>query len=110
MDSALTIDGERVPLEKARKVCIRMFIAGCFLLPWMWIVNVWYFWNDFRGYGTDNTLRKYTRCSAIGAAVVLSLFLPWMLSYMIAGEKLLGYQRWHNLDATQLSLSQYGVF
>eukprot|EP01025_Chloroclados_australasicus_P043326 TRINITY_DN4624_c0_g1_i5.p2 TRINITY_DN4624_c0_g1~~TRINITY_DN4624_c0_g1_i5.p2 ORF type:complete len:114 (+),score=5.29 TRINITY_DN4624_c0_g1_i5:193-534(+) len=107
--STITVDGQSIPLSKARIVCKRMFFAGCFLLPWMWIINVWYFWSDFRGQGVDPVLRKYTRWSAIGAAIVLVLFLPWMLTYMIAGEKVLGSQTWKKLDATNLNLQEYGL-
>lgn len=39
------------PHHEAEHVLLarRMFIGGCFGLPWLWAINVWYFWGKVFG-------------------------------------------------------------
>lgn len=39
------------PEEEEAQILLakRMFIGGCFFLPWLWFVNVCYFWTKVYG-------------------------------------------------------------
>jgi len=98
-----TIDGEEVEVGKARNMSRRMYLTGFALLPWMWVMNVWLFWNEFFD-GGDPVIQSYTRKSAVGVLVASMVFVPWMLAYVIGQERLFGATLFQKLDASRLDL------
>lgn len=110
MDIAVveSVDGEVFQADKARLIAKRMFYAGFACLPFVWIVNVWLFWHDFI-HGHDMEVKKYTRYSLLGFVIYSAAFLPWMLTYMIGGADVIGYDTWYAMDATRLNIKQFGL-
>lgn len=107
MDLAVeTIDGEPLERDKARSLSKRVFIAGFACLPWLWAVNVWMFWPDFRA--GDPVVQAYARRSAWCFGGWVCLFAPWMLLFMIAGQELLG-SVYDKLDAYRIDLEGLGI-
>ena len=47
---------------------IAVFIGGCFALPWLWVVNVLYFWPKIRDGTTTEGAR---RCASFVALCCL---------------------------------------
>lgn len=75
-----SVDDQEISTPYARKFCMRskgtltsacslysptlsnlvrllVFYAGFALLPWLWVMNVWLFWHDFR-HGRDSVIQK----------------------------------------------------
>lgn len=102
-----TVDGEPLERDNARTLSKRVFYAGWLFLPWLWAVNVWMFWPDFR-HG-DAVVKAYTRRSAACFAGWCCLFLPWMVLFMAAGSSLLNASVYQKLDAYRLDLAAWGV-
>ncbi|KAL4419327.1 hypothetical protein ABPG77_006015 [Micractinium sp. CCAP 211/92] len=102
------VDGGVLPAPQARTAAKRYYYVGFAALPWFWVVNVWLFFPDF-WHGRDPVVAKYTRRSALGFVVYTCLFLPWMLLYLIAGEKVLGQSAYDALDINRLDLSGSGL-
>mmetsp|Transcript_7818 Transcript_7818/g.13438 ORF Transcript_7818/g.13438 Transcript_7818/m.13438 type:complete len:135 (-) Transcript_7818:501-905(-) len=96
-----TIDGDvGMNLAKARSLARKMFLFGFALLPWMWFVNVWYFWPQING--KDRILRTYVRRSAVGFVVFSAILLPWTATFLIGGKRLFGDDLWHRLSVSEL--------
>jgi len=52
-----TIDGDvGMSTSLARSLARKMYLSGFALLPWMWFVNVWFFWPHING--NDRVLKK----------------------------------------------------
>lgn len=47
-------------VEQQAKIARKVFIGGCFFLPWLWIVNLWYFRRKLLSSSTPHLLRKCT--------------------------------------------------
>lgn len=107
--NAVTVDGELLPIEEARKTCKRMFYAGFACLPFFWAVNVWLFWPYFV-HGGDSVIQTYTRRSAIGFAVAFCAVIPWMLVFMIGQEGAVGNTVFRRMDVHNWDLAQYFSF
>lgn len=100
-----TIDGASLRLDDARKHCKRMFIAGCALLPWYWVVNLWLFWPYLRSPRADPVLAKYLRYSSYGLTCSTTILLAWILLYQVGGRRLLG-DAFDSLNVTRLDLGE----
>lgn len=102
----LTVDGPWGLQEQdaARTQARNFFYAGFALLPWLWVVNCFYFWPVLRNRirNPDPLLRSYILRSAIGALVYTSLLLAWALTYTIGGEHLFG-PLWNNLSIYRIA-------
>eukprot|EP00300_Choanocystis_sp_HF-7_P007676 c15441_g1_i2.p2 GENE.c15441_g1_i2~~c15441_g1_i2.p2 ORF type:complete len:109 (+),score=12.44 c15441_g1_i2:49-327(+) len=72
------MDRERILIAK------KMFWGGLLLLlPWMWIVNAWYFYGkNNTGRPSDAVVSRYTRMGLIGALIEFPLVLTWMTIYV----------------------------
>eukprot|EP00245_Coleochaete_scutata_P006606 TRINITY_DN21109_c0_g1_i1.p1 TRINITY_DN21109_c0_g1~~TRINITY_DN21109_c0_g1_i1.p1 ORF type:complete len:119 (+),score=7.80 TRINITY_DN21109_c0_g1_i1:339-695(+) len=103
--SFLTVDGDVMSLEDARKLVRGYFYGGFLALPWLWFVNCWYFWPVLR-YNTDSIIRSYLVRSAIGCAVFMAMVLPWTLSFMIGGKALVG-KSWPKLAVYNVADKMY---
>lgn len=75
-----------MPLAEAKAKCKRMMIGGFFLLPWLWIINLWYFWPAFSA-RTDPHMTRMLRVSAGGASVVSTAFIVWLIAYAAARSR-----------------------
>ncbi|KAL3159176.1 hypothetical protein ABBQ32_011160 [Trebouxia sp. C0010 RCD-2024] len=84
-----SVDGQEISTPHAQKLCMRMFYAGIFLLPWLWVMNVWLFWHDFR-HGRDLVIQKYTRHSAAGFGLVTAMLLAWVAAFSLGQEEWVG--------------------
>eukprot|EP00884_Botryococcus_braunii_P000539 jgi/Botrbrau1/10486/Bobra.0133s0089.1 len=105
---ARTIDDRELTAEEASLVCKRMFRAGFFLLPWMWCVNIWYFWPEFIQ-PQNRIVKKYLNYSA-GLAVGSGLLLvAWILTYLLGGPNALGKEVYHNLNVKSFDISYLGL-
>ncbi|KXZ56290.1 hypothetical protein GPECTOR_1g255 [Gonium pectorale] len=104
-----SVDYELMPVLKARTQSKRMFYGGFLFLPLMWAMNVWLFWPDFRSPRGDPIIKRYTKHSAIAFVVLTVAFLPWLLLYAIAGDRILSEKVYRALDAAALDLSKYGL-
>eukprot|EP00976_Prorocentrum_cordatum_P094207 1189702-Prorocentrum_minimum.AAC.4 len=52
-----TIDGDvGMSTSLARSLARKMYLSGFAFLPWMWFVNVWFFWPHING--NDRVLKK----------------------------------------------------
>mmetsp|Transcript_8986 Transcript_8986/g.16895 ORF Transcript_8986/g.16895 Transcript_8986/m.16895 type:complete len:118 (-) Transcript_8986:127-480(-) len=105
LSSVETIDGHvGLSSSAARDLARKMFGFGFFALPWMWLVNVWFFWPQINS--DDLVLRKYVRGSAIGFVLFSAILLPWTIAFLIAGKDLVGTELWHQLSISRLSGNQ----
>ncbi|PSC70501.1 putative gamma-secretase subunit PEN-2 [Micractinium conductrix] len=109
LSPVLDVDGGAQPALQARRTARLYYLLGFAALPWFWACNVWLFLPDFWHGDRDPVVTKYTRRSALGFAVYTALFLPWMLLYLIAGEKVLGQRVFDKLDINSLDLSGSGL-
>eukprot|EP00897_Mesotaenium_endlicherianum_P001300 jgi/Mesen1/1198/ME000128S00173 len=92
----LTIDGDiGLSDEEARKLARNFFYGGFLALPWLWFVNCYFFWPVLRHNG-DSVIRSYVVRSGIGFLLFTVVLLPWALTFMIGGEKVIGAS-WKNL-------------
>ncbi|KAK9832821.1 hypothetical protein WJX81_004587 [Elliptochloris bilobata] len=103
-----TVDGDVLPVAEARRVCRRMFYSGFFLLPWMWCVNVWLFWPDFR-HGDDVVLVKYTRRSAACFAAASAGLAAWLLTFSLGGPGVVGQDVYAQLNMAGWDLQSLGL-
>ncbi|KAL5269981.1 hypothetical protein ACHWQZ_G003453 [Mnemiopsis leidyi] len=71
----------RASPEEKINVCRKYFLAGLPLLPWVWIVNVLWFWREATKPDHIPEVRKYVMYSAIGALAYLTVFGTWVGVY-----------------------------
>mmetsp|Transcript_24691 Transcript_24691/g.53868 ORF Transcript_24691/g.53868 Transcript_24691/m.53868 type:complete len:118 (+) Transcript_24691:97-450(+) len=96
-----TIDGDvGMSTSLARSLARKMYLSGFALLPWMWFVNVWFFWPHING--NDRVLKKYVRRSAVGFVVFSAVLLPWTATFLVGGRKLFGDELWHRLSVDSI--------
>ena len=77
-------------VEVARK----MFIGGCFLLPWLWVCSALYFYHKWRrgsNVGGDRyeELCWYYKRYLIGGGIYAGVILVWVLVFQ-TGYKSMG--------------------
>eukprot|EP00300_Choanocystis_sp_HF-7_P040066 c6481_g1_i1.p2 GENE.c6481_g1_i1~~c6481_g1_i1.p2 ORF type:complete len:100 (+),score=16.57 c6481_g1_i1:55-354(+) len=65
-------------VSTAKKYCIASF----FLLPWLAIVNFWFFWRDVLQAGGDARIKKFVLIGLAGAVVEIVVILSWMSVYL----------------------------
>ncbi|MBA0872931.1 hypothetical protein Goshw_023647 [Gossypium schwendimanii] len=86
-----TIDG---PLglseEESLAYARRFYKFGYALLPFLWVVNCFYFWPVLRHSRSFPRLRPYVVSSAIGFSVFSVILSSWALTFAIGGEHLFG--------------------
>jgi Presenilin enhancer-2 subunit of gamma secretase len=71
--------------EAARnaKLARNMFIGGCCLLPWLWVVNLLYYAQAWRLGKLPAEVVTWVRRSAVCAAIESLLFLTWVVAFQI---------------------------
>uniref|UniRef100_A0A0D6R6Y5 Gamma-secretase subunit PEN-2 n=1 Tax=Araucaria cunninghamii TaxID=56994 RepID=A0A0D6R6Y5_ARACU len=86
VDGPLGIKEEEESVKQARN----FFYGGFFLLPWLWFLNVFYFWPTLRHPSSFSNIRPYVVWSAIGFVVYTVVLLSWALAFSVGGEQLFG--------------------
>lgn len=76
-------DADKMGVEEARRVSRIMLVGGAFLLPLLWLVNVWYFRRHLRS-GGDAHVRRHVLLSLLGGLLFLAAALAWYLSYALS--------------------------
>ncbi len=84
-----------------------MFQFGFAFLPFLWLMNIWLFWPDFRSPQGDAVIRKYTRYSAWGLLVSSLLFWPWFFFYVSAGASVMNPDLYNKLDTYRFPLGDF---
>lgn len=73
---------DRVDEAEKLKISRRYFIAGFFLLPFLWLVNgVWFFREAFLKSGGHPRLRRYVAFSLLGCLAWLVAVVTWTSVY-----------------------------
>eukprot|EP00035_Acanthoeca_spectabilis_P020377 m.432584 g.432584 ORF g.432584 m.432584 type:complete len:130 (-) comp17460_c0_seq1:249-638(-) len=66
--------------EERLNVCKKYYIGGWFFLPWLWIINFFWF-LPYAWQGSDPKLRRMTIISGIGGAVWIIIMAVWVSEY-----------------------------
>lgn len=72
---------KKASAEDKVNVCRKYFIAGIPLLPWVWLVNVAWFWREAVKPDHNPQVRRYVLLSALGALVYLTAIIAWVTVY-----------------------------
>ena len=94
-----TCDGA-LALERtaARALADRLFYGGFFALPWLWVLNAWFFAPHARGApGSDAHIAARVRASRALALAAFAAFAAWAVGFYIGGRALVGdafFERW----------------
>eukprot|EP00045_Choanoeca_perplexa_P000766 m.16010 g.16010 ORF g.16010 m.16010 type:complete len:95 (-) comp10527_c0_seq1:206-490(-) len=72
------MDLNRASEEDKLKVCRYYFYGGFLFLPWLWIVNAVWFFNESR---TNSKIRSMVIVSALGAVVWMAALIAWAIIY-----------------------------
>ncbi|EFN82028.1 gamma-secretase subunit pen-2 isoform X2 [Harpegnathos saltator] len=78
------MDLSKVPNERKLYLCRWYFRAGFALLPFLWAVNVIWFWKEAFTkplYEEQKQIKKYVIISAIGATVWAIALLAWIITF-----------------------------
>mmetsp|Transcript_4534 Transcript_4534/g.8655 ORF Transcript_4534/g.8655 Transcript_4534/m.8655 type:complete len:100 (-) Transcript_4534:8-307(-) len=67
--------------EENAKVAKRLFFAGCFGLPWLWIVMAWYFWPEAKRRDAHPALRRYVNLAAAGGFIMTIGLVVWVIIF-----------------------------
>ena len=57
--------------------------AGCFFLPWLWIVNLYYFRKLLARQDCPPEVKRWTNYSKIGTLVMTLLFATWVIIFQV---------------------------
>lgn len=86
-----------------------MYHAGFFFLPWLWVMNVAYFWPDLRNKeGGDPEIRRHALRSLYGAGFYAVFLGGWTLLYLIGKDRVLSAATYKKLDIASTNLAPYG--
>ena len=81
-DAASAAGGATAPKPDRDAADVRvariLFLAGCCLLPWLWILMMCHFSARWRAADCPPQLRLYLRRAAAGTAIVTVLFATWI--------------------------------
>lgn len=68
--------------EDKVKICKRYFIIGCFLLPFVWLVNsIWFFREAFIKKNGHPMIRRYVLSSILGTLIWTAVLVAWTYLY-----------------------------
>ncbi|KAK3240165.1 hypothetical protein CYMTET_49977 [Cymbomonas tetramitiformis] len=91
-----------LPQEKARRLSRNMFYSGFLGLPWMWFVNVWFFWPQLNN-TEDHVIRSYVVRSGVGFLAISAVLLPWSAFFLFGGKQAVGEDLWRKLSITEVA-------
>uniref|UniRef100_V9LJP6 Gamma-secretase subunit PEN-2 n=1 Tax=Callorhinchus milii TaxID=7868 RepID=V9LJP6_CALMI len=75
---------ERVSNEDKLSLCRKYYLGGFVLLPFLWMVNViWFFREAFTKpqFNEQQQIRKYVKCSGVGLLVWIAVLTTWITVY-----------------------------
>ena len=98
----LTVDGSAGLCERddVRKWARNMLYGGFLGLPWLWGVAALYLSPVLRGKAHDSRVAANGSRAAALFAVATVATLAWAVTFLVAGESLLGTARWKELSIT----------
>mmetsp|Transcript_31052 Transcript_31052/g.81313 ORF Transcript_31052/g.81313 Transcript_31052/m.81313 type:complete len:99 (-) Transcript_31052:429-725(-) len=67
--------------DEKLNICKKYYIGGWFFLPWLWLINFFWFMPYALKDGADPKLRKMTVISGIGATVWIIIMAVWVSQY-----------------------------
>jgi len=76
----------RLKDEEKEQLCKKYFLGGFFLLPFLWITNFFWFFNEaFRrpSFPQQPSIRKYVVYSGIGSLVWIIGIVTWVVIYQV---------------------------
>jgi len=76
-------DDENLAPEKQLDIAKKMFIGGFFFLPWLWLCNYLFFREHLNKPNSPSAVKFYAKASLIGFAIQTTLFLIWMIVYLV---------------------------
>lgn len=82
--------------EQDTRVAKIMFTAGCFFLPWLWILLLIHYRMELLDRTAPAALRGYLFASAAGTVIVTALFLTWVILFQ------LNWQSWGQVGLSLL--------
>lgn len=74
------MDLRKASLDDKVKVCSTYYKWGFAFLPWLWIINAFWFGPEAFKTGADPRIRKYVTYSAVGGAtwcVAIAIWASW---------------------------------
>ncbi|GFR87949.1 gamma-secretase subunit PEN-2 [Elysia marginata] len=80
------MDLRRVKNAEKLVMCRRYYLAGFFALPFLWIVNsVWFFQEAFRKpqYTEQAEIKTYVIRSFIGSVIWLAIVIVWVTIFQL---------------------------
>jgi len=95
-----TCDGSSaIERAHARALADRLFFAGFFALPWLWVIDAWFFapHADARNSRADAHIAKRVRASRTLASIAFAVFIAWSLTFYFGSSKVFGdafFERW----------------
>ena len=80
-------DDDKLTTKDAEAIVHKMFLGGFFMLPWLWIVNFW-FYREYLTARSDctETIRLKARASCGMSFVWIFSVLLWYLVYQLNWE------------------------
>lgn len=72
---------EQLTPDKMKLIAKRLFIGGFFLLPFLWLVNVFYFRRYYKHPSTPEVVKQYVRYSLGAFVAVQVVWLAWVVLY-----------------------------
>ncbi|CAK1546551.1 unnamed protein product [Leptosia nina] len=80
------MDLNKLPNDKKLELCRSYFIGGCFFLPFVWAVNVvWFFKEAFvkPAFDEQKQIKKYVLLSGLGAIVWIIILAAWVTAFQL---------------------------
>eukprot|EP01102_Stenamoeba_stenopodia_P017007 TRINITY_DN6032_c0_g1_i3.p1 TRINITY_DN6032_c0_g1~~TRINITY_DN6032_c0_g1_i3.p1 ORF type:complete len:108 (-),score=13.04 TRINITY_DN6032_c0_g1_i3:186-509(-) len=72
--------------EGMLRVSRRMYLAGFFFLPWVWLIHYFYLKDHLKSPRTPPEVKIYVRNSLIGFFVTTAIFAIWLSVYITNWE------------------------
>ena len=73
---------EKLSVDEKYNICRKYYIGGWFFLPWLWILNFIWFFNEARKSSCDPRIRKMVLISGIGGAVWIVGCAIWTSTFL----------------------------
>ncbi|KYQ92696.1 hypothetical protein DLAC_06695 [Tieghemostelium lacteum] len=78
-------EDDKLDEQKLKGIAKKLWIAGFFLLPWVWLINVLFF-IPYRK-EINNDTKWYLKFSLVGFFVYTGIFMTWMGIYLVNRNK-----------------------
>jgi presenilin enhancer 2 len=78
----MTTDLSKLTKEEKEALCRKYFVLGCFLVPFLWLINfIWFFKEAFCGLQPNKKIRRYILQSLLGCVVWIACWTAWIVIY-----------------------------